>query len=186
LREEFTSGPEITSPRSAYAEAKRMAETLCSIAAANGGPAATIARCFAFAGPRLPLDAHFAAGNFVDDVLDGRPVRVQGDGRAVRSYLYPADLTVWLWALLSRGEPGRAYNVGSERPVSILELAHATAAAGGPGQAVVVEGGSPDAGAGDYFVPSTSRIRSELGVAEGITLEDGLRRTLDWHCEAGA
>jgi dTDP-glucose 4,6-dehydratase len=181
LREELTSGPDITNPRSAYAEAKRMAETLCSIAASGGGPAATIARCFAFAGPRVPLDAHFAAGNFVADVLEGRPVRVQGDGRAKRSYLHPADLTVWLWAVLSRGQAGRAYNVGSERPVSILELAQATAAAGGPGHGVVVEGGSPDAGAGDFFVPSTSRIRSELGVEEGISLEDGLRRTLDWY-----
>src|SRR5205814_6635359 len=122
------------------------------------GPACTIARGFAFVGPRLPTDVHFAAGSFVADVAAGRPVRVQGDGRAVRSYLYAADLAVWLWAILARGVPGRAYNVGSERQVSIADLARATAVAAGSADPVVIAGGTPDGGAGAAFVPSTARI----------------------------
>ena len=187
LTEDTMSGPDCTHPRSAYAEAKRMAELLCAIATSNDGPACTIARGFAFTGPRLPTDAHFAAGNFVADVVAGRSVTVKGDGEAVRSYLYAADLAVWLWAVLARGEAGRAYNVGSERAVSIAELARAVAAAAGPGQSVLIEGGQPDRGAGHWLVPSTARIRTELGVDEGITLEDGLRRTLEWNgAAAGA
>jgi dTDP-glucose 4,6-dehydratase len=184
VTEDRATGPDPTNPRSAYAEAKRMAEMLCAIAVADGGPACTIARGFAFTGPRLPLDAHFAAGNFVADALAGGPVRVHGDGRAVRSYLYGADLAVWLWAVLTRGTPGRAYNVGSERAVSIADLARATAAAAGSTVPVVIEGGTPDAGACMAFVPSTARIRAELGVEEGVSLEDGLRRTMAWHREA--
>ena len=175
ITEDQLTGPDPTDPRSAYAEGKRAAELLASLSGTG-----TIARGFAFTGPLLPLDAHFAAGNFVADVVAGRPVRVNGDGSAVRSYLYAADLAVWLFAILARGAAGRAYNVGSERPVSIGELAWVAAAAGRPPVPAVIKGATVDAGAGNTYVPSTERARTELGVAETIGLEDGLRRTIEW------
>jgi len=84
---------------------------------------AVIARCYSFIGPYLPLDRTFAAGNFLLDKLARRPIRVQGDGSAVRSYLYAAELAVHLWTLLFTGIPGEVYEVGSRDPVSIAQLA---------------------------------------------------------------
>jgi dTDP-glucose 4,6-dehydratase len=175
-----------TDPRAAYAESKRMAENLCAISAGTGGPACTIARGFAFVGPRLPLDAHFAAGNFVGDALAGRPVAVHSDGTAVRSYLYAADLAIWLWRVLAQGAPGRAYNVGSERAVSIAQLANCVAATVRPGHPVVIDRQPTPGAERNAYVPSTARARAELGLEETVPLDDALARTIAWHRGVGA
>jgi nucleoside-diphosphate-sugar epimerase len=165
----------------AYAEAKRQCEALCTSFACEHGFEAKIARGFAFLGPYLPLDTHLAAGNFLRDALRGGPVIVQGDGTAVRSYLYGADLTVWLWTILFRGAAGRAWNVGSDAPVSIGDLARAVAEACEPPVTVKLLGQArPDAPA-DFYVPDISRARRELGLDVLIPLPEAIRRTLRWH-----
>lgn len=166
-------------PAAAYGEGKRAAEFLCA-AASREHPAlaCVIARAFAFIGPHLPLDGPYAAGNFLRDALAGGPVRVGGDGRPVRSYLYAADLAVWLWTLLFRGAPGRAYNVGSERAVSVGELAGLVARAAGLGEDAVAIAAPPGAGSAPRYVPDTARARGELGLRETVGLEEALARTL--------
>jgi dTDP-glucose 4,6-dehydratase len=175
------TGPDPTDPRAAYGEGKRVAELMAVLAGGETGMAVTIARCFAFLGPYLPLDSHFAAGNFLRDALLGRPIVIKGDGKALRSYLYAADLATWLWTILFRGEAGRAYNVGSETAVSIAELARATAEAVTPGVEVQILGGTSVATASDRYVPRTERARSELGLLQTVSLDEAIRRTIHWH-----
>ena len=127
LDEEFPGGPDPTSPGSAYGEAKRAAELLCVLRGQRAGVEPKIARAFAFVGPYLPLDRHFAIGNFIGDALAGRPIVVRGDGTTVRSYMYGLDLALWLLAILVDGAPGRPYNVGSEEAISIGDLARRVA-----------------------------------------------------------
>ena len=166
-------------PRSAYGQAKRLAEQMCAIVSARTATAAVIARAFAFVGPGLPLDGHFAIGNFIRDALDGRTIVVSGDGQPVRSYLYAADLAGWLTTLLVRGMPGTAYNVGSDQPISIADLAAAVAAEIPSSRGVAIRG-LPSAGADrNRYVPSIDKARRDLGLDVWTPLGQAIRRTAD-------
>jgi dTDP-glucose 4,6-dehydratase len=171
-------GPDPLRPGSAYAEGKRAAEQLFALEGAAGLSFA-VARLWAFVGPLLPLDEHFAVGNFLGDALAGRPVIVKGDGTTVRSYQYAAEMAAWCWTILAQGRPGQAYQVGSEEAIAMRELAQACAALGG-GAAEVL--GTPDpARPVDIYVPSTARARAELGLANTLALPEALARTFAWH-----
>lgn len=179
VTEDSSTGPDPLNSASAYAEGKRAAELLCAVAARNTQIEPKIARCFAFVGPYMKLDAHFAIGNFIRDQLHGNPIRVAGDGTALRSYMYAGDLMVWLWTILFRGTPMRAYNVGSEQPVSIRELAQAVAETLTPKVGVEVLG-TPGPGPTRRYVPSTARARQELGLTCELPLAEAIRRTEKW------
>jgi nucleoside-diphosphate-sugar epimerase len=179
VSEDYAGGPDPLDPASAYSEGKRVAEHLCAVHARRHGYEAKIARCFAFVGPHLPLDTHFAIGNFLRDVRAGRDIQIRGDGAPYRSYLYAADLAIWLWTLLLRGAAGRAYNVGSMADLTLGDLAALTNRVTGNLGRVVI--GAPASGApAARYVPDTKRAHRELGLAERIDLETALRRTFDW------
>jgi dTDP-glucose 4,6-dehydratase len=176
VAEDYPGAPDPCAPGSAYGEGKRAAELLCAAAAREHGLEAVIARCFAFSGPYLPLFTHYAIGNFVRDALAGGPIRVAGDGTPYRSYLYGADLAAWLWSLLAHGEPCRPYNVGSERAVSIAELAHLVAEVLGVKAGVEIARTPDPSRPAERYVPSTQRAREELRLKEYVPLEEAIRR----------
>ncbi|MBM3856399.1 MAG: NAD(P)-dependent oxidoreductase [Verrucomicrobia bacterium] len=174
--EEDQTAPDPMKAGSAYGEGKRLAELLCRIYHENHSLETTIARCFAFVGPHLPLDAHFAIGNFLRDALEKKPIVIKSDGGSERSYLYAADLMIWLWTILFQGEPCRPYNVGSERSISIKALAELVRETLDPQQKIQIGIG----GKTSFYVPSTKRAQEELGLKELVTLEEGVRRYFDW------
>jgi nucleoside-diphosphate-sugar epimerase len=184
--EEYQGGPNWLQPAAAYAEGKRVSEQLCSIAAAESELRLAIARCFAFVGPRLPLDQHFAIGNFISDALANRRIVIRGDGSPMRSYLYASDLAVWLWTLLL-AEPNHAgmnpvvVNVGSGVAHSILEVARTVAKAMKSEFPIEVAcRPAPDAPRLQY-VPDVSRAEALYGLRQTVDLDHAVRRTASWH-----
>ncbi|MFI5394410.1 MAG: NAD-dependent epimerase/dehydratase family protein [Candidatus Binatia bacterium] len=184
--ETFAGAPDAVSVRSAYGEGKRAAELLCALHAAQYHLEPTIARCFTFIGPYLPLDGHLAIGNFIRDALRGGPIVVRGDGTPYRSYLYAADLAIWLWTILFRGAVAVPYNVGSEEALPISGLARLAAEViGGPVKVQIAQAAVPGKPA-ERYIPSTARAQAELRLSCHVDLRSAIRKTAAWAARASA
>ncbi|AWW47046.1 NAD(P)-dependent oxidoreductase [Polynucleobacter paneuropaeus] len=165
-------------PFNAYSVAKRLAEHLSCLYADSYGLEVVVARCFAFVGPDLPLDAHFAIGNFIRDALNGGPITINGDGSPMRSYLFQDDLADWLLALIDRGSSGNAYNVGSDQPISILDLARLIKSTLSTKSRIDVKGlGGANRIIRSRYIPNIEKIKQELDVEITIPLVSAIELT---------
>jgi len=160
-------------------EGKRVAEMLSTLYAQEHGFTLKIARCFSFVGPGLPLNLHYAIGNFMNNILQQNPIEILGDGSAVRSYLYMSDTMVWLWSLLL-GQAKGVYNVGSDNSYSIAEVANIVAKIGKQ-PCVVFNQTKKIKGAADLYVPSVRKIKVQLGLQQTVGLESAIYKTLNYY-----
>jgi len=177
--ESYAGRPDALDAANVYGEGKVMAEHLCALYAKVHDLECKIARCWAFTGAHLPLDQHFAIGNFIRDAMAGGPIRIGGDGTPTRSYLYASDLAVWLWSMLFRG-PAQPLNVGSGEAVTIRELAEMVALVLRPGVSVAVAQAAIPGAPKSQYVPDVSLADELLGLRVTVPLADAIRRTAAW------
>jgi dTDP-glucose 4,6-dehydratase len=180
IPEDYLGAPDTMNPNSAYGQGKRTAEFLCTQYSRQFGFEAKIARCFAFVGPHLPLNAHFAIGNFIRDAMNGGPIIVKGNGTPHRSYLYAADLAIWLWTILLRGESCHAFNVGSEESLSIADTAQMVACCVSSNMKVEIQGKINPNHAVERYVPATNKAQTELKLQQTIGLDEAIKRTVQF------
>ncbi|MFM7640017.1 MAG: NAD-dependent epimerase/dehydratase family protein [Cyanobium sp.] len=173
--EDWPGAPPLSQPATAYSQAKRAAEHLCALYREAHGLETVIARCFAFVGPDLPLDVHFAIGNFIRDALTNEAITVAGDGTPLRTYLDQRDLAHWLWTLLLEGRDGDTYNVGSDQVVSIAELAHLVRDLLAPEKPVRILGSPQPAAARNRYVPDISKSQRLHGLKVSVPLGEAIR-----------
>lgn len=180
IAETYNGGPDPLSAASAYAEGKRVSEWLVSQAASDTLKV-KIARIFSLVGPHLPLDKHFAIGNFLRATMLNNEIILTGDGSSYRSYLYAADMAGWLWTILKNGKSCRAYNVGSDQGISILELAKTICKTLDNNLKITTTSQKKTENTIDYYVPDISRALNELNLPEPLSLRESIIRTNDWH-----
>jgi dTDP-glucose 4,6-dehydratase len=164
------------SPNEAYIFAKQQMEDIAATAAKEAGFELKIARCYAFIGLHLP--PHLAISQFIEDALNGRDIVVKGDGRAIRSYLYAADLAVWLLRLLLQGKNFYPYQVGSDRAIDIKGHAELVVASLCPDKSVKVL--NPISGEDDprqRYVPDIRQACQDLEVGVWTDEETAIRQT---------
>lgn len=170
--ETLETGPDISNINNAYAEAKRMAELYCQFEAKSGKIQLSIARCFAFVGPYLPLDTHFAIGNFINDKINNREITMKGDGTPVRTYMYPTNLIEWLVKILIHSNNGEIFNVGSDEQITISQLKCLILDSGNIHQIVAM---TPN-----FYAPNISKAKKSLNISPLINLKNSIERTIKW------
>lgn len=181
VAEDYQGGPDTCNPLSAYGEGKRVAELLGSFYTRNYGLQVKVARCFAFVGPHLPLDKHFAIGNFILNGIRNQPIYIKGDGTPLRSYLYASDLIIWLITVLIKGKTCYPYNVGSEESISIAELAALVSNCFTPPVAIEINPNAVKALEIERYVPSSQRANRDLGLKQHVTLKEGIGKMIRYN-----
>ncbi|CAM3246747.1 GDP-6-deoxy-D-mannose reductase [Sphingomonas antarctica] len=156
-----------------YAEAKALAEREIA-RLGDQGLNVSVARCFAFVGRYLPLDQHFAVGNFLANGMAGREVVVNADREVIRSYLYADDLVEWLTTIAAAASPAcPIYNVGSDHAIAVDDVAariahlYDTTVRLAPRKNLLA----------DRYVPSVDRARHQLGLAIRYDIDAALAAT---------
>lgn len=177
IPEDFSGAPLPQDVGAALNHGKRAAEFQCACYHHCHGLETVVARCFSFIGPGLPLDIHYAVGNFIRDALWGDEIVVSGDGSPVRSYMHIADLLVWLLTMLIRAPSGSVYNVGSDVSISILELATRVRDLLAPGKPVSVRGRQCPNTSRNVYVPDISKAREMLGLDIWTSLDTSILET---------
>jgi dTDP-glucose 4,6-dehydratase len=181
LSEDYVGSVDCATPGQAYAEAKRAAETLCASYRTQMRLPIVTARPFAFLGPYQRLNRPWAANNFIRDALRGGPIRIQGDGQSIRSYMHPADMAVWLLTILARGPSGSTYNVGSSEGVTLLNLARQIVDFCPEPVKVITRTLGSNAPRATNLVPDVTRARETLGLEIKINLDATLRSVMPWY-----
>lgn len=176
ISEEYRGGDisEMEPLKRDYALAKLEAEKAIQELGGNGAKV-TIARCFAFVGKYLPRDKHFAIGNFIEDCLRGRDIRINASNEVIRSYMYADDLVEWLLTIAnSANESAEIYNVGSDEAISLFDLGIKMGTLYGVG----VISKSVKSKKIDRYVPSVNKAKIKLGLKVRHSLYQSIDKTL--------
>jgi dTDP-glucose 4,6-dehydratase len=163
-------------PRGVYDEAKRYAEAMTMAYHRQQGVDTHIARIFNTYGPRMRQHDGRAIPTFLRQALEGKPMTVFGDGSQTRSFCYVDDLIEGLFRLVMSDEHDPV-NIGNPNEMTLLELAERIRVLTGTASEIVFEGLPVD----DPKVrqPDITRARAILGWQPTVSLDEGLRRTLE-------
>ena len=180
IPESYIGPIDFRSENAAYAEGKRCAELMCVLASQSGAMQIPVARCFAMIGPHVPLDKHFAIGNFIGAALRSESIVIEGDGTPERSYLYMSDVITRLLILLLDGKSD-AYNVGGRNPISIRDLAFKVGSVINTGCSIEIKGKALHGTHANRYIPSVKHFDSTWSLPEPVSLEEAIRKTAQWY-----
>lgn len=164
-----------------YAESKRISETLCAYYKSTYRLPIVILRPFAVIGPYQDLGKPWAINNFIRDALLGGPIRILGNCNTIRSYMYGSDLAYWVIKSLIYGKNGEAYNLGSNQPISLNDLAIEIKNQIDPNINIYYKFSKELNEQPSQIIPDTNKIRKDLKVSEVFNVSQAIDRTIIWN-----
>ncbi|MEW6036206.1 MAG: GDP-mannose 4,6-dehydratase [Candidatus Micrarchaeota archaeon] len=169
------------SAKSPYDASKLAADRLAYSYHVTYGIRESTSRCSNVIGGR---DANIlrAIPSFVYFLMQGRRPVIRTAGRHLRDYLYVDDAVRAIMLLAEKQEKsrGKAFNFGTGKPTSVMELGNMVAAEFGPGLEPLVQGKIVP-GEIDRQYLSSKLAEQELGWKSAVPLEEGVRRAVEWY-----
>lgn len=160
-----------------YPEAKRYAETLTNAYRSLHKLPTLQIRPFSFIGPFMDMNKPWAINNFIRDALKFKHIRILGNGKPIRSYMYPTDMAIWILNILVHGKVGSAYNVGSNVGVSLEEVALKIKNIIGSSVNIEILNMNDNC---SEFVPNIDHVQQELGLDLTVDIDETLTKSINW------
>lgn len=179
--DDITIGPSI---RWCYATSKALDEFLARAYRQEKGLPVVIARFFNTVGPRQTTAYGNVMARFAEQATSGNPLTMYGDGSQVRTFTWVGDTVDAVMRLMETPQAdGEVFNVGSDEPVTVRELADRVLAATGSDSPVLTIPYEQAYGPGfedvQYRVPDISKLRRLTGYAPTLSLDAILTRVID-------
>jgi GDP-L-fucose synthase len=178
--EGFRDAPEQTNR--GYGWAKRMSEYLGQAYAEEYGMKVAIVRPYNAYGPRdhFAKDKSHVVAALIRRVCEGEsPLKVWGDGKPTRAFVYVTDFARGLLEAAEKYAKADPINIGSPRETSVRELARAVVSASGRNVKIVFDPSKP--GGQPRRSADVSKARKFLKFRPRVPLYDGLRLTIEWY-----
>jgi UDP-glucuronate decarboxylase len=184
-REEYVGRVSFTGPRACYDESKRLSETLCRLYFERHGLNVKVIRPFNVYGPTLRLDDGRLIPDLLRQGLEGGPLILHSDGTPTRSFCYVTDFVAACLQVLTSNHNGEAFNVGRPEEVSMRSVAALI------GELFDIKDIRTAESADKRYLtdnpqrrcPDIGKIRDQVGWTPGVTLREGLRRTVSYYRE---
>jgi len=174
--EDYTGNVDPVGKRSAYEEGKRFKEALAAMFVRKYKLDVKIVRLFNAYGPGMSVNDPRVHPHMIRQVLNGLPPIVYGDGLQTRTFCYIDDTINAMQLVMKNGEAGQVYNIGSDQPISMKELAE---------KIIQLTGAKLRIGYQQHFIndhhnrlPGLDKIKA-LGWERKINLEEGTKRTIE-------
>src|SRR5256885_11683499 len=178
-REEYWGNVNPIGPRACYDESKRLGETLTMEYHRQYQLNGRIVRIFNTYGPNSQLNDGRMIPNFITQALLNEPLTIYGDGSITRSICYVSDLVDGLMlAMFQPRTAGEVFNLGNTEEHTVLEYAHTIIRLCEASSSIIFESNRVDDP--ERRRPDISKAQQVLGWQPRVSLEAGLRRTIEW------
>lgn len=178
-REDYWGNVNPIGPRACYDESKRLGETLTMEYRRQYQLNARIVRIFNTYGPNSQLNDGRMIPNFITQALYDEPLTIYGDGSITRSICYVSDLVDGLVrAMFQPHTAGEVFNLGNTEEHTVLEYAQTIIRLCEASSSIIFEPNRVDDP--ERRRPDISKAQRVLGWEPRVSLEAGLRRTIEW------
>jgi nucleoside-diphosphate-sugar epimerase len=178
-REDYWGNVNPIGPRACYDESKRLGETLTMEYYRQYRLNARIVRIFNTYGPNSQINDGRMIPNFITQALRNEPLTIYGDGNITRSICYVSDLIDGLMrAMFQPHTAGEVFNLGNTEEHTVLEYAHTIIRLCEASSSIIFESNRVDDP--ERRRPDISKAQQILGWQPRVSLEAGLRRTIEW------